>query len=112
VLLVLKNTCNILDQELTETVNYDTRKNEVFVNTRAQIDEIIKAVKHFLRETKKQYNSIKTNNEVLRSVTEIMRIKTNEAKTGTFPTQHAEEFEEHKGEIISNKGFYTNMILD
>ena len=101
--MVLKNTCNILDQELAEAVNHDTRKNEIFVSTRGHIEEIIKAVKHYLRDSKKQYGTVKANNELLKSVTEVMKAN-NETKTGTFP-HHSKDYEEHKGEIVTHKGY-------
>lgn len=103
--MVLKNACNILDQELAEAVNRDTKKNEIFVDTRAQIEEIIKAVKHHIKDARKELDILKNNNDTQRSVTEIMKTKISETKTGTFPINHEGEVEEHKGEIVSNKKY-------
>ena len=86
---------------MAESTTWDSKKNETFVNIKGQIEDISKSVRNYLRDFKKQFESIKANNDIMKSVTEVLKSKSPEASTGTFP--HAHEKEEHKQSAIHSK---------
>lgn len=109
----------IIEQALAESTTWDSKKNETFVNIKGQIEEISKSVRNYLRDFKKQFESIKANNDIMKSVTEVLKSKSPEVSTGTFPNPHAhekEEYKEHKHSAIHSKfeielsGYLLNFI--
>ena len=97
---MIKNTCATMEQVLSESVTWDSKKNETFVNIKGQIEEISKSVRNYLRDFKKQFESIKANNDIMKSVTEVLKTKSPELATGTFPNNPHEK-EEYKQSVNS-----------
>jgi len=102
---VIKN----IEQVLSESVNWDSKKNETFVNIKGQIEEISKSVRNYLRDFKKQFESIKANNDIMKSVTEVLKTKSPELATASFPNPREKEANKQSKLQVQTEGSSKKM---
>lgn len=75
---------------LSEALTSDTNKNQAFVSTRSQTEEISKALRYYIKDTKKYFETLKGNNQGVKAVVDALKGQ-GETKTGTFPNREEEQ---------------------